>query len=237
MGLQLFALSGVFAVAQAHGAPSTPAGAPPSLAELARGPQDGIARALSWTVTIEGNGVYGSGILVAPEAGLVVTNHHVVEEMQEPRITFYDGARVMGQVLEVDKTLDLALVQVPPQPGRHAPRWGDVTSLRPGDEVYAIGCPKHLAFTVSRGIVSFVGRDMEGTRFLQTDLPINDGNSGGPVVNARGELVGLMSFVLKQSQGLSFALPVTYAVERFANRLGKLAEATLLDRFRHWLGR
>jgi serine protease Do len=95
-----------------------------------------------------------------------------------------------------------------------------------------------MSFTVSRGIVSYVGREVEGTRYLQTDLPINDGNSGGPVVNARGELVGLMSFVLKRSQGLSFALPFNYAAVRFAARLGKHAQAgDYLDRFRRWLGR
>jgi serine protease Do len=215
---------------------AVPPSPPPDLS--ASGPQERIARALEYTVTLEGNGVYGSGVLLAPEAGLIVTNVHVVEEMSPPQVTFHDGTRATARVVELDRALDLALLVVPAQPKRRAPAWGDVTALRPGDEVYAVGCPRHLSFTVSRGIVSYVGRDMEGTRYLQTDLPINDGNSGGPVINARGELVGLMSFVLKRSQGLSFALPVNYAADRFAARLGHYAQtAGYLDRFRRWLGR
>jgi serine protease Do len=177
-------------------------------------PQDGIARALDYTVTLEGDGVYGSGVLVDPAAGLVLTNWHVVAEMPSPRATFRDGKSVLARVLDSDRTLDLALLAVPPRAGV-APSWGDASQLRPGDELYAVGCPRHLAFTVSRGIVSFVGRMVEGARWLQTDLPINDGNSGGPVVNGRGELVGIMTFVYKRAQGLSFAVPAEVAYGRF----------------------
>ena len=173
-------------------------------------------------MTLDGSGVYGSGVLVAPEDGLVLTNYHVVEGMTDPRVTFDDGRVVAGKVVELDRALDLALLQVPPQKGA-APVWGDMAAIRPGDEVYAVGCPRRLAFTVSRGIVSFVDRLIEGTRYLQTDLPINDGNSGGPVVNERGELVGLMTFVYRRAQGLSFALPIHYAAERFVRRLGRYA--------------
>jgi len=185
-------------------------------------PQDGIALALKYTVTLDGSGVYGSGVLVAPSDGLVLTNYHVVEGMTEPRVTFDDGRTVTAKVLEFDRELDLALLQVPPQKGA-PPVWSDLAAIRPGDEVYAVGCPRRLAFTVSRGIVSFVNRLVEGTRYVQTDLPINDGNSGGPVVNERGELVGLMTFVYRRAQGLSFALPIHYAAERFAKRLGRYA--------------
>jgi serine protease Do len=185
------------------------------------GPQEGIARALAFTVTLEGSDIYGSGVLLLPAAGLIVTNFHVVEEMATPQVTFYDGTHATARVIAEDRALDLALLEVPPQPQRRGPSWGDAAAMRPGDEVYAVGCPRHMSFTVSRGIVSYVGRDMEGTRYLQTDLPINDGNSGGPVVNARGELVGLMSFVLKRSQGLSFALPISYAATRFRRWLAR----------------
>jgi S1-C subfamily serine protease len=181
-------------------------------------PQDGIARALAYTVTIEGQGLYGSGVLVDAAAGLVLTNWHVVSEMREPRCTFLDGETVLAKVLDSDRALDLALLKVPPQK-RLQPAWGEAARLRPGDEVFAVGCPRHLAFTVTRGIVSFVGRLVDGLRYLQTDLPINDGNSGGPVVNARGELVGIVTFVYRRAQGLSFALPAETALERFAARL------------------
>jgi S1-C subfamily serine protease len=185
-------------------------------------PQDGIALALKYTVTIEGDGVYGSGVLIAPDEGLVLTNWHVVDGMNAPRVTFEDGLTAPARLVEFDRALDLALLKVPPQ-RRVAPVWSDLASVRPGDEVFAVGCPRHLAFTVSRGIVSFVNRLVDGMRYLQTDLPINDGNSGGPVVNQRGELVGLMTFVYRRAQGLSFALPIHYAAERFSARLGRYA--------------
>ena len=221
----------------------TPAGDPALLASAATiaapgapavDVRDAIARILDRTVTIEGDGIYGSGVLVNPQEGLVLTAWHVVEEMKQPGITFFDGRTVVGKVVEFDKALDVALVQVPPQKGT-APLLGDATQLRAGEEVYAIGCPRHLGFTVSRGIVSYVGRYMDGARYVQTDLPINDGNSGGPVINQRGEVVGMMSFILRRAQGLSFALPVNYAADRFAKSIAPPAsDLSYLDRFHRW---
>jgi len=173
-----------------------------------------ISRALAFTVVIDGSDDYGAGILVDPRQGLVLTNLHVVEDMQAPRVSFSDGAQFDGRIVEVDRTLDLALLEIPPQK-RPAPVFGDDIHLEPGDEIYAIGNPRLLGFSVARGIVSYPERTLEGQKYLQTDLPINEGNSGGPVLNARGELVGIMSFVLKNAQGLSFALPVRYATQRF----------------------
>lgn len=192
-------------------------------AASAQSREDGIARALDYTVTLEGNRVYGAGILLVPESGLLLTNFHVVEEMPDPVVTFRDGTQAHARLIDSDRALDLALLQVPPQARRAAPAFGDASKLRPGEELYAVGNPRHLGFTVSRGIVSFVDRQVEGTRYVQTDLPINEGNSGGPMVNARGELVGVMTFVLKRAQGLSFALPLRYALERFAQRIKPLA--------------
>jgi S1-C subfamily serine protease len=174
----------------------------------------GIARALAFTVVIEGSGIYGAGALVAPARGLVLTNYHVVQNMTAPRVTFSDGAQAAGQVIDFDPKLDLALVKIPPQ-RRPGPVFAEAGGIQPGEELYAIGNPRHLGFSVARGIVSFVDRQVEGVKYLQTDLPINEGNSGGPLVNARGELVGVMTFVLKRAQGLSFALPASYAPSRF----------------------
>lgn len=190
--------------------------------------RDAIAGALDYTVTIEGRGTYGAGILVAPAAGWVLTALHVVEEMPAPRVSFRDGRHVVGQVVEVDRNLDLALLRVPPQ-AVAPPLLGDASRLRPGDEVYAVGCPRHLAHTVSRGIVSYVDRPMYGARYLQTDLPINEGNSGGPVIDARGELVGVMAFILRDTQGLSFAMPVNAALARFPHLRARGAPANRRD--------
>lgn len=197
-------------------------------------PRDAVARALAVAVTVEGDGVYGAGILVDPPAGLVLTAHHVVAEMRAPRVSFLDGASASARVIDSDATLDLALLEIGPQPGRTAPLLGDPTALRPGDPLYAVGCPRHLPFSVSRGILSFAGRSLDGARYLQTDLAINDGNSGGPVVDARGQLVAMTSFIYRRAEGLAFALPVAYAVERFPSlaRLAQGGEAQ--ERFRRW---
>ena len=110
-----------------------------------------------------------------------------------------------------DVKRDLAIVQAPGLvfPDMPPPRLGDASHLRPGDEVFAVGMPRKLAFTLSRGIVSFVARELEGTAFLQVDMNINDGNSGGPVVDSTGEVVGVMSFIYRRAQGLSFAVPTS----------------------------
>jgi S1-C subfamily serine protease len=177
-------------------------------------PRAGVARALGYTVTLEGGGLYGAGVLVAPERGLVLTSAHVIADGAPPRATFFDGAEAPTRVLQIDRALDLALLAVPPQP-RRAPPPLDAAPLAAGDEVYAVGNPHRLGFSVCRGIVSYVGRSLGGGRYLQTDLPIHDGDSGGPVVNARGELVGIVSFVLARTGGLAFALPVDAALARF----------------------
>ena len=210
------------------------ADAPNAAPLVAPAPRSAVSRALGFAVTIEGSGVYGSGVLVAPGAGLVVTAAHVVAEMKRPQVTFNDGASFPAQVLDTDRGLDLALLSIPPQPGRPAPEIGDPLALDPGEEVFAVGCPRHLPFSVARGVVSYNGRPMDGARWLQTDTPINDGNSGGPVVDRYGRLVGITSFVLKRAQGLSFALPIPYALERFP-RTRPLAAADL-DRFQKWRG-
>ena len=184
---------------------------------------DGIGRAIAFTCTLEGSGNYGAGVLLDPLHGLLLTNWHVVEHMAQPKVTFSDGAQAEAKVLDHDEKLDLALLQVPPQDRRPQPAWGKTQALRPGEELYAVGNPRHLGFTVSRGIVSFVGRQVEGARYVQTDLPINEGNSGGPMVNARGELLGIMTFVLKHAQGLSFALPIEYALDRFHDAISSAA--------------
>ena len=184
-------------------------------------PADAVSHALQLTVTLEGGGTYGAGILIDPPAGLILTSDHVVADMASPRVTAFDGRSGTGRIVSRDRVADLALLSVPElrSPKLRPPRLGDATALRPGEEVFAIGTPRRLPFTVSRGIVSFVGREMEGARYLQLDMAINDGNSGGPVLTRKGEVVGVMSFILRRSQGLAFALPVQYAITAFPGRI------------------
>lgn len=221
-------LTSLATAASAHPQPELALPAPPPTAE------DIVERALRQSVLIEGDGAYGSGIVLAPKRGLILTNWHVVEDMKAPKVTFFDGRSGPAKVVDSDRTLDIALLEGPPCDAP-PPDIGDAIDLRAAQPLYAIGSPRKLGFTVSRGIVSYVGRNMEGTRFIQTDLPINEGNSGGPVITAHGKIVGVMSFILRRSNGLAFALPINYAIERFAGRLPELAARhAYLDRFKSW---
>lgn len=216
------------------GAGETAVAAPPPSPTSPKASRSAAARALAYTVTIEEHGTYGSGILVVPRAGLILTAAHVVSDMSHPQVSFGDGQRFPGRLLETDRGLDLALLEIPPQE-RPAPQFGNALDLDAGDEVYAVGCPRHLPFSVARGIVSYLGRLMDGARWLQTDIPVNEGNSGGPVVDRTGRLVAMTSFILRRAQGLSFALPIDYALERFP-QLTPLTDRDQLERFRHWRG-
>lgn len=190
---------------------------------------DAVESVMRVTVTLEGDGVYGSGILIDPPRGLILTSLHVVSEMKTPKATLFGGRTGPAQVLARDKKLDLALLSAPAlrTPDLPPPRFGDSNRLRPGEEVYAIGMPHKLPFTVSRGIVAYVGRRMEEAKYLQVDMSINDGNSGGPVFTRRGEIVGVMSFILRRSQGLSFALPMSYASAAFPELMAPVAAHAL----------
>jgi len=78
-----------------------------------------------------------------------------------------------------------------------------------------MGAPRKMTFSLSRGVVSYVGRSFDGTQHIQTDISANSGSSGGPLLSSRGELVGISSFILRGSQGLAFAIPIDYAYRRF----------------------
>ncbi|HKO93117.1 MAG TPA: trypsin-like peptidase domain-containing protein, partial [Polyangiaceae bacterium] len=123
------------------------------------------------------------------------------------------------RVVDTDAELDLALLSLP-GPAGQAATLGSAASLAVGDEVIAVGSPRKMYFSVSRGMVSFPNRLLEGVEYIQTDLPINVGNSGGPLIDREGHVIGVVSFILKDSQGLSFALPIDRAVSRFAKYLG-----------------
>lgn len=217
------------------GAPRPEVASPPSPAP--EDPTAAVDEVLRATVALEDSGIYGAGVLIDPPRGTILTALHVVEEMRSPRAKLVDGRAGRARVVATDKRLDLAILEAPElaTPALRPPRFGDADRLRPGEEVYAIGSPRKLAFTVSRGIVSYVGREMEGARYVQLDMAINDGNSGGPVFNRRGEIVGVMSFILRRAQGLSFALPVSYAANRFASHVPQATQLQAGRRlFREW---
>ena len=155
----------------------------------------------------------GSGVIVDP-AGQVVTNHHVVANAAAIRVQLADGREADAEVIGRDPDTDLALLRIGL---RDLPtiELGRSSALRVGDIVLAIGNPLGLSATVTQGIVSATGRGQLGVAvfesFIQTDAPINVGNSGGALINARGELVGINTAIIARNlgvEGIGFAIPV-----------------------------
>ncbi|HEY0332596.1 MAG TPA: DegQ family serine endoprotease [Stenotrophomonas sp.] len=160
----------------------------------------------------------GSGFIISPD-GYVLTNHHVVDGADEVTVKLTDRREFKAKVVGSDEQYDVALLKIE---GTNLPtvRIGDSNALKPGQWVVAIGSPFGLDHSVTAGIVSATGRanpyaDQRYVPFIQTDVAINQGNSGGPLLNTRGEVVGINSQIFSASggyMGISFAIPVDLAM-------------------------
>ncbi|GJD72882.1 Do family serine endopeptidase [Methylobacterium goesingense] len=158
----------------------------------------------------------GSGVIV-DESGLVITNNHVIENMNEVRIALADRREFEATIVLRDPRTDLAVVKIKSPTGGLVPMaFGDSESLEVGDFVMAIGNPFGVGQTVTQGIVSALARTQVGSSdyqfFIQTDAAINPGNSGGALVDLHGQLVGINSAIYSQSggsHGIGFAIPVS----------------------------
>jgi serine protease Do len=155
----------------------------------------------------------GSGFIISDD-GYLLTNHHVVEGSDEITVTLQDKREFKGKLIGSDPKSDVALVKIE---GTNLPtlKLGDPAKLRVGEWVIAIGSPFNLSNTVTAGIVSAKGRETgELLPFIQTDAAVNPGNSGGPLINVRGEVVGINSQIFTTSgsyAGISFAIPIDEA--------------------------
>ena len=182
------------------------------------------------TKTVEG---VGSGVLISAD-GHILTAAHVVQLAESIHVEFQNGAKVLGKVLASDPTADVALVGVEAVPeGAVVARLGDSDQVRVGDEVYVIGAPYGIGHSLTVGHVSGRRAAEEdtvfaaGAEFFQTDAAINQGNSGGPMFSARGEVIGIVSYILSRSggfEGMGFAVTAN------------TARALLLDRRGFWSG-
>jgi len=156
----------------------------------------------------------GSGFIISSD-GYVLTNHHVVDGADEIYVTLHDKREFKGRLVGSDRRTDIALVKVE---GSNLPKVliGDSNKLRVGEWVIAIGSPFGLDNTVTAGIVSAKARDTgDYLPFIQTDAAVNPGNSGGPLLNTRGEVVGINSQIYSRTggfMGISFAIPVDEAM-------------------------
>ena len=176
----------------------------------------------------------GSGVVV-DASGYIITNYHVIDRASDVTVKFSDGSQQKARLVGADPATDLAVLKVEAA-GLTAAPWGDSAALETGDPVLAIGNPFGLERTVTAGIVSAKGRhavveNIHYQDFLQTDAAVNPGSSGGPLVNVRGEVVGINTAIQGPTyHGISFAIPSNLA-RRVYDQLvatGKVA--------RGWLG-
>ena len=169
----------------------------------------------------------GSGFILTTD-GFVMTNAHVVEGADEVIVTLTDKREFKAKIIGADKRTDVAVVKIEAT-GLPAVKVGDVSRLKVGEWVMAIGSPFGLDNTVTAGIVSAKQRDTgDYLSFIQTDVAINPGNSGGPLINMRGEVVGINSQIYSRSggfQGISFAIPMDEAA-RVADQLRSTGKVT-----------
>ena len=158
----------------------------------------------------------GSGFIVDP-SGYIVTNNHVIEDAEEITVTLNDGTTLPAKLVGRDDKVDLALLKVQPKKPLPAAHWGDSDKARIGDWVMAIGNPFGLGSTVTAGIVSARNRDIAAgpyDDFIQTDAPINRGNSGGPLFDMDGAVVGVNTAIFSPSGGsvgIGFSIPAATA--------------------------
>ena len=215
-----------------------PQGAPPSFAELAERASQAVVN-IQTSKTVGGPGTtpqpfeeffggqleelfrqrerkvpsLGTGFVISPE-GYIVTNNHVVEDVDSIKVAFQDGRELEATIVGRDPKTDLALIQVKSDKPLMSLPLGDSDKVRPGDWVVAIGNPYGLGHTVTAGIVSAKGRIIgQGPYddFIQTDAAINPGNSGGPLLNLSGEVIGINTAINPRANTIGFAVPVNMA--------------------------
>jgi len=177
----------------------------------------------------------GSGFVIS-EDGFIVTNNHVIEGADEIQIEFYNGRGTLtAEVIGTDPNTDIALLKVEPREALPFVSFGDSDVMRVGDWVMAVGNPLGQGFSVSAGIISARGRELSGTYddFIQTDAAINRGNSGGPLFNMSGEVIGVNTAILSPtggSIGIGFSM-ASNVVTKVVAQLKEFGETR-----RGWLG-
>jgi len=168
--------------------------------------------------------VLGSGMVVH-EDGYVITNAHVIKGSEKIKVVFSDGSEFEANIISGDESKDLAVLKIPVNKKLPFIHLGRSNDLMIGETVVAIGNPYGYANTVTSGVVSAVGRDIQVAEgfwlrgLIQTDAPINPGNSGGPLLNINGELIGVNTAVRAEAENIGFAIPVDMLVDNLSHML------------------
>ncbi|MEF3367751.1 Do family serine endopeptidase [Methylocystis sp. 9N] len=177
----------------------------------------------------------GSGFVVDP-AGIIITNNHVIADANEVTVIFNDGQKLKAEILGKDQKVDVAVLKVKPEKPLKAVKFGDSDKAKVGDWVLAVGNPFGLGGSVTAGIVSARNRNIDSgpyDNYIQTDASINKGNSGGPLFNMDGEVIGINTAILSPSGGsvgIGFATPAN-TVQPIVEQLQQFGETR-----RGWLG-
>ncbi len=165
----------------------------------------------------------GSGFIMNAN-GLVITNAHVVKGADKVSVTLKDNRMLEGKVMGIDTITDVAVIKIEAE-NLPTVKLGNSEQIKPGEWAIAIGNPLGLDNTVTAGIISATGRSssqvgdpQKRVNYIQTDAAINPGNSGGPLLNAAGQVIGMNTAILRNAQGLGFAIPINQ-VQRIANQL------------------
>ncbi|MDA1001579.1 MAG: trypsin-like peptidase domain-containing protein [bacterium] len=162
----------------------------------------------------------GSGVIISPD-GLILTNNHVVESARRLRVRLSDNTSYLAEIVGTDLYTDLALIKIKPKRPLPTAKLGDSNKVKVGQWAIAVGDPFGIARTFTVGFVSGLGRTGVGIaryeNFIQTDAAINRGNSGGPLINIDGEVIGINTAIPSPGSGLGFAIPINMAREVAAN--------------------
>ncbi len=163
-------------------------------------------------------GAMGSGFVIDP-SGVIITNNHVIADADTVEVTFTDGTVLPAKIVGRDPATDLAVLRVNPKQPLAVVKFGDSDAALTGEWVLAIGNPFGLGGSISAGIISAIDRDISSGRYdqyIQTDAAINQGNSGGPLFNMAGDVIGVNSAILSPSGGsvgIAFSIPSNLAIE------------------------
>ena len=176
----------------------------------------------------------GTGVIIDGQRGLIVTNSHVVKNVDSLEIKLFGGKKLVGHVIGMDEETDLAVVKVKSSEPLPSAQLSDSSKLKVGQLVVVVGNPYGLSDSMSFGIVSGLNRENVNLSkyedFIQTDASINPGNSGGPLLNVRGEIVGINTAIINYAQNIGFSIP-SNIVKRIVTQLIKVGEVQ-----RGWLG-